>query len=386
VPTERFEIASPHPDIENGVARRALEYFVTLPSAGISPHTGLCFAICGYGHAPIQEYWQDKLGPYLADGHDVIVVTVTYFGCLGKAAINPRPFPDFFARLKDLYGLEVEVPAGTDIRRVLAETCRALADAGITELDPSCLLIDDSAGEYHSFGLLPALDHFQVMAEVCARYPVDTRRLFLVGTSYGGYIGLLMGKLAPATFRMIVDNSGFTGTTGSIYGYNDPSHAVRVNLLGVSVLVLEEGVWSPDPASPHFFAPHHAMVRDLLVAEHMQASQSRYFCYHAEGDTVAPTAEKIRFREMAAGLFAVDLELIGSGDLDGHLFKTMEHGMQASLRGLFDRSMEKYLASGAADNAAEATDFDLGTERVLACGEKTYRFAFSPAGITARLD
>ncbi|MHA1597699.1 MAG: DUF2920 family protein [Alphaproteobacteria bacterium] len=382
---ERQEITCPHADIENAVERRPLEYFVTLPDSGVNADTGLIFTICGYGQSPVQEYWRDKLPPYLADNHNCIVVGVNYFGCTAKASINPRPFPEFFANLREKYGMEIEAPPGTDVRRLLAETCVALAGHGITELDDSFMLLDDSTDEYHSFGLLPALDHLQVLGEMLTRYAINRKRLYVIGTSYGGYIGLLMGKLAPNTFRMIVDNSGFTQVTGSIYGINDMRRPGRITLFGVSILVLEKGVWSMDPASPHFFSPHHAMIRDLNNAGHMHASDTRYFCYHAVGDTVAPTDEKIRFRDMADGLMRVELSLIDEAGLDGRLFKTLEHGMQASLRGLFDVAYAAYQDQH--PEPQEKTDFDLASQHRFDCGDKAYTIAYSPdGGVSARLE
>lgn len=382
---ERLEIAIPHPDIENAVERRPLEYFITRPANGMNADTGLIFTICGYGQSPIQEYWANKLPPYLADRHNCIVVAVNYFGCTAKAAVNPRPFPDFFSKLQSQYGLEIEAPPGTDVRRLLAETCAALAAGGITELDESYMLLDESNGEYQSFGLMPALDHLQVLGEILKAHSINRRRLYVLGTSYGGYIGLLMGKLAPNTFRMIIDNSGFTQVTGSIYGINDMRRPTRITLLGVSIQALEDGVWSMDAASPHFFDNHHAMIRDLATPGHMCASETRYYCYHAVGDKVAPTEEKIHFRDLSEGLMRVELTLIDEADLDGRVFKTMEHGMQASLRGLFDMAYGAYQDSN--PEPPEKTDFDLGSTQLFECAGMTYSFAYSTdGGVTARLE
>jgi len=346
--------------------------------------TGLIFTICGYGQSPIQEYWKDKLPPYLADTHNCVVVAVNYFGCTAKAAINPRPFPDFFAKLKEQYGLEIEAPPGTDVSRLLAETCTALAAAGITELDENYMLLDDNADEYPSFGFLPALDHLQVLGEVLKTHAINKKRLYVLGTSYGGYIGLLMGKLAPNTFRMIVDNSGFTKITGSVYGINDMSRPARLNVLGVSIQVLEKGMWSTDPESPHFLNSHHAMIRDLATPGHMQASNTHYYCYHPIGDTVAPTEEKIQFQNLADGLMTVSLTLIDEAALDGRIFKTLDHGMNASMRGLFDMAYGAYMESTPAPDAT--TDFDLESSLRFDCGEKAYSVEYSAGGdITARL-
>jgi len=193
------------------------------------------------------------------------------------------------------------------------------------------------------------------------------------------------GKLAPRSFRMIVDNSGFTRTIGSVYGINDMRRPGRITLFGVSIQVLEKGVWSMDPKSPHFFDKHHMMIRDLASPGHMRASDTRYFCYHPVGDTVAATEEKIHFRDAANGLMSVDLTLIDEARLDGRIFKTLEHGMQASLRGLFDMAYGAYMESG--PEPEEKTDFDLASTHTFECGDMAYIFDYAAdGGVTARLD
>src|ERR1700675_2140186 len=65
-------------------------------------------------------------------------------------------------------------------------------------------------------GVLPALDGLQVVHRLLGEHGLNRRRTFLLGTSYGGYIAGMMAKFAPATFRMVVDNSGFSSAQDDI--------------------------------------------------------------------------------------------------------------------------------------------------------------------------
>ena len=370
-----FTIDAPHPDIENGVPRRPLSYFVTPPEGGMNDETGVILAIEGFGSRPNSEY-AIKLRGYLATKYNCLAVTVGYFSQAVKYGGSLAPHPDFFVNLRRHHGITVAATGNADISGLLQSLARILAENGITELDPSCVVIRHAGGEYQSFGLLPAIDHLQVLHEVLGRFPVRRSRLYAFGSSYGGYIALLLGKLAPATFRLIVDNSGFVRAENSLYG--DTRFVMQIGPLKVAAW--EPVVWSRDPRHPHFFGPAQAMVRDLLVDEHMRPSATRYFCTHYVADTVAPFAEKKSFADKMSRFAPVDLLAVTDGDIDGSLFKEPVHGLRASLRQLFDRSHAAWAAGGGEAAATGTTDFELGSRLVFRCGDRSYVLRYSAAG------
>lgn len=363
-------IAAPHPDIELGVERKPLDYLVCAPDAGIGAGTGLVFFVAGYGMDPLGAYARNLLA-HLANRYDCLAVSVRYFGANFQTTAQAVPMPDFFVKLAEHYGLTIEAPSGVDMGLLLRRLAELLRQNGVESLHPDCR-IALVADEYNSMGFLPALDHLQVMHRLLAEHRLDRRRLFVIGTSYGGYIASLMAKLAPETFRMMVDNSGFSSAEDDFPGVTGMSRG-WVN--GVSMIGLAARAWSNDPAALNYFAMPRREIRSLFEARHIFANTARLYAYHVEGDTVAPTERKLRLREAYAGRVAYDLRIVGQADLDGSRFKTLAHGMDASMRGLFELSYEKYHAAGGA--LADHTDFDLESERVFACTGEDYVLRFS---------
>lgn len=370
---------APHPDIELGVERSALRYLVCTPDAGIDRDTGLALFVVGYSMEPCGGYAESLL-TYLANRHNCVAVSVDYFGA--NFGVNARlvPYPNFFVELARHYGVSISVPPQVDMQQVLRSVVALLKQNGVTELHPACWLavISDM---YNAMGFLPALDNLQVVHRLLAELGLNRRRLFVIGTSYGGYIAGLMAKLAPNTFRMVIDNSGFSsaeddypGVLGMARGWID----------GVAVVGKAVRAWSNDPAAANFFSPPRRQIRSLLERRHVYPNTARIYAYHALADTVAPTARKLKLRETYAGRVAYDLEIIDDARLDGRIFKTLAHGMEASMRGLFDLSYEKYLRDGGA--LAEATDFDLGHTLAFPCDGEVYELRFSrAAGVRATL-
>lgn len=365
-------IEQPHPDIELGVERAPLTYSVRLPAAGIDAETGLVIYLGGYGMNPRDGYTQSLLA-YLADTYNCVAATLDYFGVrlTPNDATELVPHRDFFKKLHEHYGLTLTVPKGTRIEQILAGIAGLLAQNGITRLHDECLLFNH-APQYNSMGFLPALDGLEVVHRLLITLPLNKTRLFVLGTSYGGYIANIMAKLAPRTFRMIVDNSGFSSAEDDKAGV---AGWQKLYVNGVSMLSRNVRHWSLDPRETNFFSAPRQAIRDLHRREHLTDNTARIYAYHAANDALAPAARKIALRDAYKDRIAYELTVVDEGQIDGRIFKKLSHGMDASMRGIFDLSYAKFIRDGAAP--ANTTDFDLGSEHVFACGSEDYVMRFS---------
>lgn len=367
-----LDLAAPHPDLELGVPRQPLRYAVTRPDSGIDDDTGLILYIGGYGSAYDDAYTRN-LRSHLANTYNCVTASVDYFGAECHQENERIPAPDFFVNLKRHFGLEITASSQTPIRDIARAALDALCDKGVTRLPPDVHFISPGR-QYDSFGLLPALDCLQVTHRLIRDYPVNRGRMFLLGSSYGGYIGLLINKIAPATFRLIIDNSGFSSpadTPNSIQG------VTGLNYRGLRVAVRSQLHFSLNPEAPNYFNPAFAKIRELRVPEHYSPSDTSIQSYHSATDDFAPIAHKRELFALLAQTRPAELMVVGDHDLDGRCFKTLEHGMQASMRGLFQRSYERWLPQAA--TASRSTDFDHGVTTSFRCHDLTYTFALGPA-------
>ncbi|HWI26048.1 MAG TPA: DUF2920 family protein [Stellaceae bacterium] len=376
---EAAALATPHPDIELGVDRKPLAYIACAPDAGIDGDTGLALFMSGYGMDPLGAYPR-KLLAYLANRHNCVAASVRYFGAGFQEHARHVPMPDFFTKLAEHYGLTISAPDGCDMELLLRQLAGVLRQHGVSTLHSDCR-VAVIADEYNNMGFLPALDCLQVAHRLIGAHGLNRRRLFAIGSSYGGFIAALMAKLAPNTFRLVVDNSGFSSAEDdfpSVMGIQ------RCWIDELSVIIVNPRGWSQSPAASNYFSPARREIRALAEPRHIQPNTARLYAYHAEGDSVAPTERKLALREAYAGRVAYDLRIVDQASLDGRLFKTLAHGMEASLRGLFDLSYERFLADGGA--LGDATDFDLGSEISFPCSGENYRLRYSRnEGVRAEL-
>ncbi len=388
---------TPHPDIELKFPRQPIEYFVTLPDKGIKQDTGLIMFIPGFGMLANDDYVADKLSPHLANQHNCVVVSINYFGIYNRPNTNKGGgniclADDFSYSIQAIYGLKLtndqEIHQQTLQERdnytrwVLDGLSQALPM--VRCLDQRCqVLLKTGRDEYQSFGLLPAIDHLQVLGEVLKQFKVNRRRLVVYGTSYGGYVALLMGKFAPQTFSVVVENSGFVCASidyivaKELVGFSGDLDFI-MNQMKVKVCV--DNPWTiMNETSPYFFADSHRQIRSLLNRIHWRKTNTRYFIFHSTQDRLSKATTFIemvdKFVNILKNYAQVDYTRVKSTDIDGKVFKNLSHGMNASLRGLFDRVV-KTDKKHKLFKATEANDFSLNSEYRLICADKTYRFNF----------
>ncbi len=374
----------PHQDIENHIQRNSIPYFIQFPEQGMNEETGLIFTISAFGMGPRQEY-ETKLRSILANKYNCIAVGVDYFGCSIKLPdLGTLRFPDrFFDDFKELYQMDIGGNNVPPVAAALPTLINLLNSMGKKSFERPLHLLANKQDIYQSFGILPALDYLQVMSELLETYSINKKRIYISSSSYGSYIGLVLGKLAPNTFRFIVDNSAFVEPyLPSVYGAND-NIGTWAAIGGVEVFIMEDTLWSRDPESEFFFDKHHHQIRSLLIKEHIYPSSTEYYCSHSPIDHLVSLEDKERFRELRPEM-DIDLQVITDAKVDGKIFKNTQHGMDASIAGMFELAYNAHVDKNKPQPAQ--TDFDLKSEFVFPCdNNKCYTIRFSQDNVELTL-
>jgi pimeloyl-ACP methyl ester carboxylesterase len=379
VSAQSFEIPLPPADVELGFQRKPLRYLAAVPAAGIGPDTGIVLFICPWGIAPDDPYCREALLPQLAERYDCIVAAPSYFGLGLKRNSNATlaPPPMLGEAIKRLLGDAVSTLP-------LDRQLMALAEAGLAELPAEFTFSVSCFPEYQSFGLMPALDGIAVLADLLRRFPVRRDRLHCFGSSYGGYVASLMLKLVPNSFHAIVENSGFVAAQPVEMSNADFDVRHWTKIAGLRVPVREASPWSfRDAASRYFAGPSVMAIRDCTIADHFVATKSLVRSYHSVEDKLIPIGDKRKFWAALVPVAALRATEVGPDRLDGRLFKTLDHGMDASLIGLMADAMADVPFAG----ADAETDFDRETEREIRAADRIYRLRFGrDLSFTATVD
>jgi hypothetical protein len=153
-----------------------------------------------------------------------------------------------------------------------------------------------------------------------------------------------MAKLAPRTFAAIIDNSSYVQAPycylGVGVGYEFVGHVDQLY-----VLSRVKSPWSlANRGHAGFFDRNRELVRDVghpphiaAMTEHGAGGPSYFMCNSAEDSTSPPAVKRRQRAALAAAGLRAELDIVTADRIDGTIFKSASHGLDASLRGLFDR-------------------------------------------------
>lgn len=365
----------PHQDIELDTERSEIDAFLTLPSQGIGPETGVIMVIPTMGEYADSDYHDQQLRPYLADKLDCIAVGVNYFGIYRNSQIQIRP--SFLHNINRIYGLDMSMESFADAQGavdVYKKIAEAVLSRGVTSLDLRCQpQLLTGKGEYQSWGFLPAIDCLQVLGEVLQRYDLNQRKILACGKNYGAYIASLMGKFAPHTFAAIIDLAGHTRTelkhvvSGELMEADYMfSFSLNNDLLFYIASTCNNPWTIENEMSPLYFSDSHRKIRSLLHEAHRIPSETQYFVLHPEeSDSIA---DKDLCVDILQQYNSVDYRRIKPAD-----YEKISNELD----------MFEYLYKHAEINwpkDAANTDFSLNSTHEFACGDRSYKFSYDENG------
>lgn len=379
---KRFTIPAPiDPELELSV-RDNLEYYMVFPeNYDLNKEYGLCFCITGYGWTSDMEYYKDKLCPYISDTYNLITVGIRYHN---DERVSPNSVVINLPAISNCYQLGEDYFKNLTGSQIIESLFKMLVERKLFSLDPRLALSREAFHKYSSFGFMPAIEHLCVLYSIISTYKIDRSNIIAYGSSYGGYIANLMAKYAPNTFSLVIDNSGFcVAQLNEILGsqINSPSGSTvaYVDNRRYEIPYNSSTVWSIDETSPNYFGDSNKKIRNLLVEDHRTPSDTFYCIYHSEKDEIAPISLKDKMCETLSKYNKVVYKRITEADVDGKLFKDSSHGMNASLRELFNVSYSEYLKSGVKKQTP--SDFDLNVNYGFVCSDKVYNFNYTKDGL-----
>ncbi|EAL8132907.1 DUF2920 family protein, partial [Campylobacter coli] len=238
-------------------------------------------------------------------------------------------------------------------------------------------------GDYQNFGIMAAIDHINALKDLVKRFPkfADLPKIY-GGGSYGGYLALLIAKIAPWYVDGVIDNSGSAvpplnyiigrelefeskDTNGDMY--------IQGNHFFVSCFL--KTYWNRDENSPYFFAKENYLIRALLNKEHLIIQSEKntnifYVSYHSKYDPLTPCKFKIAYIESLQYLgYDATLHIIDENKIDGRFAKDLTHGMGIPDKALFRKELPLML-----EKLQKRKSFMQENSISYPCGNKVFIF------------
>ncbi|HHD0453681.1 TPA: DUF2920 family protein [Campylobacter coli] len=354
-----FEIDSCD-DVELNIKRTSkLEYRISYDDE--KEMKAIVFIIGGYG-VNANIYFLDSYRNYIAKKFDVVAVNVFYH-CFCQRRSDVLKYDASIKFLQeDLENLsKVLIKFNIDIRNLnfdnALEYCHYL-DQYITTLKSQGKLKQSyqveftSAfippnGDYQNFGIMAAIDHINVLKDLVKKFP-NFKNLPKIygGGSYGGYLSLLIAKIAPWYVDAVIDNSG-SALPPLRYIIGRDLNSCDYVYNGVNALIggFLKTHWTRKENSPYFFNNENYIIRSLLNKDHLilQSQKNQniiYVNYHSLKDPSTPAEYKVQMCDILKILgYDITLYLIDESKIDGKFIKNLEHGCGISDKALFRKEL-----------------------------------------------
>ncbi|ECH5740700.1 DUF2920 family protein [Campylobacter jejuni] len=387
---QTFEIDSCD-DVELGIKRTSkLEYRISYDDE--KDIKAIVFIVGGFG-ANANISFLDFDREYIAKNFDVVVVHVFYHCFCARQSIdqkyNPKLIPnqDDLERVNgilkniNLGHLSVNKDNFEQIIPLIEQKVNKMKQAGLVDesqkIELSCDFIPPN-GDYQNYGIMAAIDHINALKDLVKRFPkfADLPKIY-GGGSYGGYLSLLIAKIAPWYVDGVIDNSGsalppliyILGREmegGCDYVFNDPNTLIECFL---------KTHWTRKENSPYFFNNENYFIRTLLNKDHLilQSQKNKniiYVSYHSDKDPLTPANFKQQTMQILKILgYDVSLNLIDENKIDGKFIKNLDHGCGIPDKALFRKELPLML-----EKLQKRKSFMQENSISYPCGNKVFTF------------
>ncbi|ECK8371370.1 DUF2920 family protein [Campylobacter coli] len=358
---QSFEIDSCD-DVELGIKRTSkLEYRISYDDE--KDLKAIVFVIGGYG-ANANIYFLDSYRSYIAKNFDVVAVHVFYH-CFCQRRSDVEKYSTLADFTKDDLKLiekvlrKYNIPCDQLANNTVVSHCEYLSEI-MTELKMLNRLPYDfeerlsatfipSRGEYQNFGIMAAIDHINALKDLVKRFPklADLPKIY-GGGSYGGYLSLLIAKIAPWYVDGVIDNSGsalpplnYILGREMEHSYGDYYEDFPHN----RIIFFLKTHWTRKENSPYFFNNENYFIRTLLNKDHLilQSQKNKniiYVSYHSKEDPLTPANFKQQTMQILKILgYDVSLNLIDENKIDGKFIKNLDHGCGIPDKALFRKEL-----------------------------------------------
>ncbi|EAI3172164.1 DUF2920 family protein [Campylobacter jejuni] len=387
---QTFEIDSCD-DVELGIKRTSkLEYRISYDDE--KDLKAIVFVIGGYG-ANANIYFLDSYRNYIAKNFDVVTINVFYHCfCQRRSDVEKYSAYKYFQEedienIKNLlnqfhfsYG-EINNDNALFLANSLVKHVENLKMQN--KLDHNFKLNFTSTfippnGDYQNFGIMAAIDHINALKDLVKCFPkfADLPKIY-GGGSYGGYLSLLIAKIAPWYVDGVIDNSGSAlppliyilgreMESGCDYVFNDPNTLIECFL---------KTHWTRKENSPYFFNNENYFIRTLLNKDHLilQSQKNKniiYVSYHSDKDPLTPANFKEQTMQILKILgYDVSLNLIDENKIDGKFIKNLDHGCGIPDKALFRKELPLML-----EKLQKRKSFMQENSISYPCGNKVFIF------------
>ncbi|MDT3699105.1 MAG: DUF2920 family protein [Thermincola sp.] len=356
-----------HPSIYQ-YKERKLQIYFSAPDHGVNSESGLLLLIPGFGANANSKIYK-KMRNTFADMYNLVTIQCDYFGW----EFMQTPKPNQLNKLNIPMNKLDEYFTEEEIRYILAGGSpfqKMLQLKKKTEFYlPLNMNLNEDLTNFNDMGIMQSIDNITAVLVVMEilkdnNLMFNEGRIHTYGHSHGAYLAYLCNAFAPDLFSMIIDNSAW------LY----PIYINFTRELEATIAFVKAGLIFSYLAKT---MPQDEEILSLPSLYKKFINKCQIICFHGNTDKIISHIDKHRFCHAVSSCVYNE---ITQEDIDGEIFKSTRHGLDADFLRLFNYVMEKYKNCFGKKNAFEYPVFTIETAK------KSYNFDYSSGRPVVKLN
>lgn len=264
-----------------------------------------------------------------SDKHNLVVIQCDYFGESHMQSKSIEPITISSEFLNKQFSKEdiVEISQAHDKWAKMIEISQ---NRGIASI-PAKFKPNESLDDFCEMGLMQALDNITALYYVINILKdndlnFNRNKIIVYGHSQGAYLSLLCNSLIPGVFDLVIDNSGWMF----------PQY-----LKGNRVLIAEMNNLEID-VTFDYLVKKLDLDHEILNLPYLYKqvdNKAQIITYQGVSDSLVPYEEKKSFVQSLNNSY---FHLVTNEDVDGSLFKSTYHGLDADFLNMLDYSLSQF--------------------------------------------
>lgn len=314
-----------HPSIYKN-AERNLEIFFTEPERGINSETGIVLLIAGFGGNAESNVYK-KMRRIFADKHNLVAIQCNYFGW---EFMQQSKKADYTFNISDLEKIFTKEELSQIIENEKLDF-RKLIDIGSKykfDIIGKENMKEDLS-DFNDMGIMQAIDNLTALLIVIAiikdnKFQFNAGKIICYGQSQGAYLSYFSNAFAPNLFSLLIDNSSWI-----LPNYLNHMRVTTTKFGNITNRIYFHYLASKIDYDDELF--------NLSSLYHKFDNHCRILSFHGTDDELIGNIEKRRFCTKIKNCCYKE---ISRNEVDGSIFKSTNHGLDADFLELFNYVME----------------------------------------------
>nr|WP_144921591.1 DUF2920 family protein [Paenibacillus bovis] len=314
-----------HPNIYGGNGVRKFNIYFSEPDQGVNEETGILLLIPGFGANASSNVYK-KMRKNFADQYNLIVVQCDYFGqefMQGSRSVQMNFSRDNLSGIFSSSEIENIFKDGFNGRKFIEIGSKYSINLSLKEI------LNETADNFNDMGLMQAMDHLTSIYYVIKilednGLTFNTNKIIAYGHSHGAYLCYLCNAMAPHLFSLIIDNSAWLQP---------------VYLSSPRFLFTKVGNMTIQTEFDYFVRKldYDADILNLSALYGKFDNLCNIESFHGTTDNLISHKDKNQF---CKSINHCIFHEISTSKVDGDIFKSTNHGLDADFLKMFDYVMK----------------------------------------------